>query len=115
MLNGVKRRGRKAGLEARLETIQCTTTDLGLAPYAGQVDLAAAVHMIHEVPHRRAFLDQVIAALKPGGKFLIMEPRGHVSEEDFNRTLRLAREAGLIEQPLPFKAHTKALAALFSL
>jgi ubiquinone/menaquinone biosynthesis C-methylase UbiE len=114
MLRALERRMGRVGFSSRLETIQCTPTDLGLAHHAGQVDVAAAVHMVHEVPRRRAFLAQVIAALKPGGKLLIMEPRGHVSEEDFNRTLRLAREAGLKEQPLPFKKHKKALAALFS-
>ena len=115
MLRGLERRGRRAGLAGRMESILCTPTDLGLTPHAGQVDLAAAIHMVHEVPRRRALLDQVIAALKPGGKFLIMEPRGHVSDEDFNRTLRLAREAGLTEEEVPFKVHTRSFAALFSL
>ena len=113
MLRALERRAGKAGVGARVETILCTQADLGLGGLVGQVDVAAAVHMVHEVPRRRAFLEQVIRTLKPGGKLLIMEPRGHVSEEDFNRTLGLVREAGLTEQELPFARHKKTFAALF--
>ena len=114
MLSALGRRAAKAGLGARISTIQCTPVDLGLSDLAGQVDVATAVHMIHEVPRRRAFLEQVVRALKPGGKLLVMEPRGHVSDEDFDRTLRIAREVGLTEQELPFARHKKTFAALFS-
>jgi len=113
MLRTLERRAARAGVEARIESILCEPLDLGLGGFAGQVDVAAAVHMVHEVPRRRAFLEQVVRALKPGGKFLVMEPRGHVSQEDFDRTLRLAQEVGLTEQEIPFAHHKKTFVALF--
>jgi hypothetical protein len=46
-------------------------------------------------------LHQIHAALKPGGKLLLMEPRGHVSPAAFARTEARARATGLREVSRP--------------
>lgn len=113
MLRTLERRARRKGLDERIETIECTPVDMGIDPYDGQVDLALAIHMVHEVPRRLEFLRQLRRALKPGGKLLVMEPSGHVDQADFQRTLRLAGEAGFEEVELPFRAPSRDHAALF--
>ena len=40
-------------------------------------------------------VQQIHAALRPGSTFLIAEPKGHVSEEQFGETLDAAKKAGL--------------------
>ena len=42
-----------------------------------------------------AFLGQVHGALRPKGKFLLVEPRGHVSSSDFEGSLEIAKKAGI--------------------
>jgi 2-polyprenyl-3-methyl-5-hydroxy-6-metoxy-1,4-benzoquinol methylase len=109
MLAGLRRRARRAGLADRIETRVCTPDDLGIGDLAGRIDLVVLFHMLHEVAHQEPFLQALLAALKPGGGVLIVEPRGHVSAEAFQTSLILAKTIGFeIAEP----AQGKELRAL---
>ena len=84
MLSVLKQRARKAGLLDRIEARSTAPHSLGVEDLAGSVDFVAALYMVHEVPDQRAFLLDIWGALKPGGKLFIIEPKGHVSHEDFD-------------------------------
>lgn len=94
MVAGLMRRARRAGVDDRIVASVSSATDLGLAPFAGSADLAVALHMVHEVPDQRQFLNQMHDALRPGGLLLIVEPRNHVSPENFERSLATAEKVG---------------------
>jgi hypothetical protein len=64
--------------------------------------------MIHEVPDTKRLLSQIHARLKPGGKFLVAEPRLHVPTSSFQRTLEVAAAVGFrqsAEQPQVRRCH----------
>jgi SAM-dependent methyltransferase len=65
------------------------------------VDFALAFYMVHEVPDKRSFLSEVASHLKPDGRFLIVEPKFHVSESSFDITLKIARSVGLEQVSKP--------------
>lgn len=92
MLERVRERAQAAGLAERIALHSCATDTLGELPPA---DAALAFWMVHEVPDVARFLGEVAAALKPGGRFLLVEPRGHVSGRAFAATVELAAAAGL--------------------
>ncbi len=94
MLAKVRKRAAKAGLEARVETRLATGESLGVDDLTGKVDFTAAIHLVHELPDQASFFNQIHAALKPGGRLLVIEPKGHVSEKDFASSILLALEAG---------------------
>jgi predicted methyltransferase len=50
--------------------------------------------MVHEVPDQAALFSEIRESLKPGGKLLIVEPRGHVSQGQFEQTVIAAENAG---------------------
>jgi predicted methyltransferase len=50
--------------------------------------------VIHELPDQERFFADVHAALKPGGKVLVAEPRGHVKVPEFRAMLQVAAEGG---------------------
>ena len=54
-----------------------------------------AFYMVHEVPSAEAFLKEIVSMLKPKGKLLIVEPKIHVSATAFEKTIEVARQAGL--------------------
>lgn len=95
MLQGLRRRAEAAGLADRIVTRVCPPDSLSLEDYAGQVDFALVFAVVHEMPDVPQLFADLAAALKPGAKCLLAEPRGHVSPPAFARTLSLAEQAGL--------------------
>jgi tRNA A58 N-methylase Trm61 len=103
MLDVLERRARKAGLRERVDTRLVDEEGLGISDLTGQVDFTAALHVVHEVPDPSAFFEEIFAALKPGGKLLIVEPKGQVSPQAFEKTLGTAKAVGFVPAGLPGK------------
>jgi ubiquinone/menaquinone biosynthesis C-methylase UbiE len=101
MITRLLKRARKAGLDDRIEAHVCTDDDLGLKQWGGKIDLVTAIHVIHEVPNAPVFFSQAYAVLKPAGRLLVLEPRGHVKAEAFQVTLARALQAGFTELEPP--------------
>lgn len=101
MLAGLRRRAARAGLETRIETREARRESLGIADLAGQVDLALALLVVHELPDAGRFFVELRAALAPGGKVLVVEPRGHVAPASFEATMAAAARAGFRRAPGP--------------
>lgn len=94
MIAALERRARRAGLGDRITARVTSGPQLGLDDVRGRVDFALAFAMLHEVPNSAGLLKELAVALKPGGKLLIAEPRGHVPDAEFAKTLQQAEAAG---------------------
>jgi ubiquinone/menaquinone biosynthesis C-methylase UbiE len=94
MLSALECRAQRAGLSERIDLRLAGADGLGLEEIPGTVDLAVALHVVHEVPDQASFFVEVGRALKPGGNLLVIEPRGHVSSEQMEDTLSRAAAAG---------------------
>ncbi len=92
MLGVVRRRAQHLGLLSRINLLVADASGLHVP---GTFDVALAFWMVHEVPDQGALLRQVGQALRPGGRLLLVEPKGHVKQEAFERTLALGFAAGL--------------------
>jgi 2-polyprenyl-3-methyl-5-hydroxy-6-metoxy-1,4-benzoquinol methylase len=108
MLSRLKRRAQKAGVAAQIETRVCTQDSFGLEPLAGTMDFALLFAVVHEVPAREALFAAIASALKPRAILLVAEPQGHVSPENFARTLSVAKEKGFVEAAAPHISHSHA-------
>ncbi|MGD1148725.1 MAG: methyltransferase domain-containing protein [Thermoanaerobaculaceae bacterium] len=94
MLASLERRANRAGLRDRIETRRAQPAALGVADLGGRVDVALALHVVHELPDPPGFFAEVFAALKAGGSLLLVEPRGHVSEADFAASVATSERVG---------------------
>jgi len=94
MLHGLRRRALRAGLDERITTWVCLEDDLGIGSLDGRVDLAIAIHVVHEAPDPAKFLEQVHRALRPGGRLLLAEPPSHVPPQRFRRIVADAERTG---------------------
>lgn len=94
MLTALSRRALKTNLTNNIEARLCSSNSLNIDDLTGTIDLALAFAMIHEVPDKDRLFEEIYKALKPGGKLLVAEPKGHVKEKDFNDCLNLARSIG---------------------
>ena len=101
MLSALRRRARRAGLEARIETRVVSGETLGIGDVADRADFALAFAMVHEVPDSARFFAELAAALKRGARVLLAEPAGHVSAPQFDDTLATAARAGLVAERRP--------------
>jgi len=103
MIKALEKRASKAGLTNRLETRLCNENSLGLNDMTEKIDLAFAIAVVHEVLEPSAFFSEIYKTLKLKHKFLVVEPKGHVSVEDFEKTISIAKENGfiVIDKPKP--------------
>ncbi|MCG6963982.1 MAG: class I SAM-dependent methyltransferase [Acidobacteria bacterium] len=101
MLAGLRRRAARAGLLQRIDIRKAGPEGLCIGDLENRVDLACLLHMVHEVPDQAAFFAEISAALRPGGRLLIVEPKGHVSQPAFEDSLAMAAQQGLIAVDAP--------------
>jgi len=92
MLQILREKAAQQGLESRIVTHKSDPDRIGISE---KVDFALAFYMVHEVPSAEAFLKGIVSILKPKGKLLVVEPMFHVSATAFEKTIEVARRAGL--------------------
>lgn len=94
MLRSLEKRARKAKLSERIETRLAGPNTLGLDDIGEKFDFALAFAVVHEVPNPDSFFTEVHDAIRPGAKFLVSEPKGHISASAFEATVNLAEKKG---------------------
>jgi len=60
-----------------------------------KLDFVLLFAVVHEVPDKKQLFSDLYKMLKPGGKILFAEPKGHVKPAGFEKSLQLAEETGL--------------------
>lgn len=112
MLRLLKNKIQGTKIEERIRLHKCEENKIGISE---KVDFALAFYMVHEVPDQKNLFKEVMSALKPNGKFLIVEPKYfHVSKRDFEKTQKDAMDIGFkpIEKPRVFLGRTIVLSCL---
>jgi ubiquinone/menaquinone biosynthesis C-methylase UbiE len=108
MLMALKKRALKDDVFERLDPRLTTNDDLGISDLQNQIDFALAFAVVHELHDIKSFFSQIFPVLKPDAKFLVAEPKGHVSESDFENSISIAEKAGFVEleRPAVFRSRT---------
>lgn len=98
MLDRVKRRAVRAGVDERISLRLCIAGDIGIKE---QVDFVLVFWMAHEVPDAGAMFGQIHSILKDGGKLFLCEPRLHTTLDRFDKILAEAVVSGfsVLEKP----------------
>ena len=111
MLERLTKRAQRAGLAERVETRLCDAAGLRVDDLASRVDFALAFAVVHEVPAAVRLMREIVGALKPDGRLLIAEPRGHVSASAFEETILTAATVGLrtVSTPRIARCHATLL------
>lgn len=113
MLAKVGKKAAARNLTERIHLHQCDQTRIGLPPET-KADFILAFYMVHETPDPTAFLGQVKELLKPGGRFLLVEPIFHVSKAQFDTILASAKKIGFTQIDMPKKRAAEACCSLFN-
>lgn len=101
MLKALGRRAKFARLENRVDMRLGREDGLGITDLAGEIDFVLAFAVVHELGNVAGFFAEAAVALKTGGRLLLAEPAGHVSETFFAQECAAAEAAGLsvIDRP----------------
>ncbi len=94
MIGGLIKRAQKAGLSGRIDARTAGENSLNLGDVAGKIDFALLFALVHEVPDKERLFSEIYAVMKPTGKLLLAEPSGHVSKQEFEKTVSIAQSAG---------------------
>ena len=94
MIESLEKRAKKAGLSNRIETRICSESSLALDGLEEEIDFALAFYVAHDVRDICSFFSQVHKTIKLGGRFLVVEPKRHVSQKDFEVTVSSAEKTG---------------------
>ncbi|MGE5421941.1 MAG: class I SAM-dependent methyltransferase [Ignavibacteriales bacterium] len=92
MLDKLQLAAQNQDLQSRIKLHQCNENSLNIDE---KVDFALAFWMVHEVPNTKRFFDEVVTILKPGGLFLMVEPKIHTSFSTFQKEINQACSSGL--------------------
>jgi len=95
MLDGLRRRARRATLLDRMELRLVPPARTGMEDLEQSADFVLAFAVVHELPDMARFFNAAARSLKPGGRLLLAEPRGHVDRAAFSKTVDSAEETGL--------------------
>jgi len=101
MIEALEKRAQKAKMSDRIETRICRHNSLDLNDLKERIDFVLAAAVVHEVPDASAFFSEIYETIKKDGKFLVVEPKGHISEKDFEISLSFAEQNGfeVIDSP----------------
>lgn len=100
MLSKVAAKAAQKQMGHIIRPVLCTQTDLNLPAHL-QADFILAYYMVHEALDKERFFRQAGAALRPGGRMLVVEPPFHVSASQFRGIEKTAQAAGFSIQDRP--------------
>jgi ubiquinone/menaquinone biosynthesis C-methylase UbiE len=111
MIDKLKQRLAKLGLNGRVDTRVASTDSMGLTDLHDTVEFILAFAVVHEVCDHSRFFAEVADASKPGARLLLAEPRGHVKDSTFDAELRAAAKAGfvVVDRPDIRRSHAALL------
>jgi ubiquinone/menaquinone biosynthesis C-methylase UbiE len=94
MLQKLRNKIRGTELEERIKIVKCEKDEINVSE---KIDFGLAFFMVHEVPNKEPFFQELKTILNENGQILIVEPKlFHVSKKDFESTTRQAENVGFI-------------------
>lgn len=95
MLQTLKRRATAVGLQDRIILRVSQPRSLNMHDFLEKIDFALAFAVVHEVEETAEFFADLHGVLKPGALCLLVEPKGHVRQNEFENMVTVADRNGL--------------------
>ncbi len=95
MLDGLLKKAHKAGVASTITPHLCTQTKLNLEGWAEKAGFALLFMMLHEVPDPERLMQEIRAALLPGGRLLLAEPKVQ-HQADYDACIKMIEKTGFV-------------------
>ena len=106
MLKRLRRRAERSGVQSQIQPHLSRRDSLGVKE---SVDFILAFWMVHEVEHQGPFFKEVHGLMKPEARFLVVEPKFHVTDSAFQKTVAIAHQTGLVSLDTPQVRFSRAV------
>lgn len=90
MLKKLEHRAVRAKVLHLIETRLSSQSSLNIDDLDEQIDFALLFAVVHEIPNKSFLFNEISCSLKKGSKVLFAEPKGHVTTEQFEESIRMA-------------------------
>ena len=94
MLDKLTRRAKKAGVNSIVEPVLINHQNSVFDKMKGTADFVLLFAVAHEVPDKEMLFTNLHTIMKRKGLLLFAEPAGHVSLEEFKKSVSLADDLG---------------------
>lgn len=94
MLKKLNKRAKRKGVEDEIELCLAINNSQNIAFLENQIDFCLLAYVVHEVPDQSKLFSEISTAMKKGAKVLLLEPKGHVDEQAWQKSLEIAGECG---------------------
>lgn len=94
MLKKLEHRAYKAGVGQTIETRLSTDESMNIADLENSIDFTLLAFVAHEIEDQEKLFGSLSAAMKNKSSLLFIEPKGHVSTEDWEKSLAIATAQG---------------------
>ena len=91
MLQKVKAKIQNTILEKIITLVKCNKDKINVTE---EVDFILCFYMVHEVPDKERFFRELKDILNKEGSILIVEPSFHVTQQDFDATVKIINSLG---------------------
>lgn len=113
MLENLARRALRSGVQNQIDIIVSDSNTFNIKHLNNRIDFGFLFAVVHEVPDKQLLFNELAAVIKNGGHVLFAEPKGHVSEESWNNSLKIAQKMGFnVIENLTIKGSIAALLRL---
>jgi len=92
MLDMTMKRAHRAGVDQIITPHLCQPDQVGIEE---KLDFAVTFWVVHEMPDAGGFFTEMVSTLKPGGKYLLIEPPHHIDKEVMTAFVESAQNIGL--------------------
>ena len=94
MLEKLEKRASRKHINETIDLIVAGEHTMNIAHLKGVIDFTLLAYVVHEIPDKKMLFSEIALSMKQGAKVLILEPKGHVNELDWNKSLTIALESG---------------------
>jgi ubiquinone/menaquinone biosynthesis C-methylase UbiE len=92
MLAKMRKKAARHDLAGRIKTVLSSPDKINVKEPA---DFVLTFWMVHEVSNKKNFFSQIAAVMKKKARYLLVEPKMHVSDREYQEIIRTAESSGL--------------------
>jgi ubiquinone/menaquinone biosynthesis C-methylase UbiE len=102
MLSRLHQRAVKAGVDKVIEMRIAGADSLNISDLKDTINFTLLANVVHEVPEKKKLFSEITGSMKQKSTLLFIEPKGHVNQIMWEKSISTAQDCGLqvVREPI---------------